>query len=152
MIDTVVYAWRGSYGATGDKLGPYPIVDRMPKSGGVICLGAMPNVSLLSQGVRWLEHWEVICPLRPYRELLEQVEDSAAVVKALGDLRVPVYDPRLIFMRVSPKTRSFWKTFKELSRGYDMRVAFHLAVWEVMPYIKPLPAEGWIIEPWTNGK
>lgn len=112
--------------------------------------GRVPlDTILLHQGFKWLDHWEIIAPFRPYGELaMDLVEGKTkkqVELLGLGDLRVPVFDPRLVFMRTNPRTEKVWKSYNALKEeGWNPRVAFLAAIWEHKPYVKPLPAKRWL--------
>jgi len=101
----------------------------------------------LQQGFRWLGHWELIVPFRPYNELLlDKVKGKKdEKIVQLGDLRVPVFDTRLVFLLVNEETKKFWDFYRSLvAENYDAAVAFYIALWEYKPYYKPLPAGVWL--------
>jgi len=95
--------------------------------------------------------FDTVVPMEEYNVLAEDLvtDDLAAAkvekIRALcGDLRVPVFDPRLVFIKVNQKTRKLWQLYEQYSQNYDQRLAFLMAVWEVKPYLQPLPAGVWI--------
>jgi hypothetical protein len=102
----------------------------------------------LEQGFNWLSRWEVIVPFRPYSELAEDLVKKNSKEKIVqlrvGDLRVPVFDPRLVFIKTNDATKKLWEIYKNEATHWDNRIAFLIAVWEVKPFIKPLPSGRWI--------
>lgn len=125
----------------------YPVVDNL-EDGRLIALvdpRAGVDRRTLEQGLRWLSHWELIIPFRPYGELAMDFIGGAKNL-GIGDLRVPVFDPRLIFIRVNDDTRKVWQLYQEYRMKYDYRIAILLALWEVKPHFKPLPAGEFINE------
>ncbi len=102
----------------------------------------------IKQGFKWLGRWEVISPFRPYRELAIDLVKGRAEEEiralGLGDLRVPTFDPRLIFLLKNARTERLMAKYRKLQADWDPRIAFLAAVWETKPLIKPLPAGRWI--------
>lgn len=128
-----------------------PVIDNIDDAHQVVIIDGAVSLSsiLLHQGFKWLDHWEVIVPFRPYHELAEDFVKgkSKKSVKQLniGDLRVPVFDPKLIFMRTTPRAKRLWHTYNAMKQqGWDYRIAFLAAVWEHKPHLKPLPAQRWL--------
>ena len=70
----------------------------------------------LRVGFRFIEHWQMAVPLWSYTELACHIgtetdrEKTKAVIR---DLRVPVYDPRVVFMRKCEDTERFLRTWKD---------------------------------------
>lgn len=133
----------------------YPAVNSISDAAKVMVLDptAAPESKLIGQGFKWLGRWDIIAPFRPYRELAADLvkgktEREIAALK-IGDLRVPVFDPRLIFIKTTPETRKLWEVYQQHKKNWDARIAFLAAVWEIKPLIKPLPAGRWIN---TNGQ
>jgi len=125
-----------------------PLVKGISGAKKVVCFDpeAEFNTSLIRIGLQQLDRWEVLVPFRRYNELAVDFfgEKDPAMKQALGDLRIPVYDPRLVMLRVNNTTRALWKRYNELSAEYDWRIAFQLALWETKPHYYPLPAGVWI--------
>lgn len=125
------------------------MVNSFDEADKLVCVGDL-NGSVgrkFPQGFRWLDHWELIVPFRPYSELLiDQVTDMEDDnIKKLGDLRVPTYDTRMVFLVTNQKMKQFWKLYNGLvGSGYHDSVAFYIALWEKKPYYKPLPAKEWV--------
>jgi hypothetical protein len=78
-----------------------------------------------------------------YNELAATVgtdEDRAKVKAVIRDLRVPLYDTRLIFARKTETTIRLFKEYNtELSNGMDDKLAFLLALYRVKPFLLPVP-------------
>lgn len=132
----------------------YPVIKTLTGAIRILIIeeGATPKPQLFSQGFRWLDRWDMIAPFRPYRELAADLvkgktEKEIATLQ-IGDLRVPVFDPRLVFIKSTPETRKLWEIYEKHKNSWDPRIAFLAAVWETKPLIKPLPAGRWID---TNG-
>jgi len=90
-----------------------------------------------------LKGWHVAAPLRDYDILARDIgsdEDRWHTQQLLYDLRIPVYDSRLIFARRSPTTIELlksWSKEKEISGNEDL--AFLRALQRVKPLINALP-------------
>lgn len=99
---------------------------------------------------RWLSKWEVASPLRPYTELAQghgTPNERELTLLAVGDLRQPVYDTRLVFVRKTPTTEALLKAWDEEKRHCRCTqycgLPFLRAVWRVKPLLLALP-QGWI--------
>jgi hypothetical protein len=90
----------------------------------------------------FLTKWQVVAPLWDYRELAigegteEDRERTRAVIR---DLRVPMYDTRLIFMRRCPETRAVLELWDAESSGQMDKLAFLRAIYRVKPLLLALP-------------
>jgi len=104
--------------------------------------------ALSAQAFKWLGRWELIVPSRPYNELaLDCVDDNNRidVSAALGDLRAPLPDHRIMFLTASARMKRLWKYFnQQLEEGRDPRLALLMAIWKEKPYYKLLPAGLWV--------
>lgn len=102
---------------------------------------------LLKHGFNYLKKWQVIAPLRPYKELICKVIPDKFhdyLKNKILDLRVPVYDDRIIFIKTCDETRKFWGIYiRESKYLKNSNVAFSIALWEVKPFILTLPV-GWV--------
>jgi len=102
---------------------------------------------LLKYGFDYLDKWQIVAPLRPYKELIcnfisDEFHDY--LKNKILDLRVPVYDDRVIFIKTCNETRKFWDIYiKESKYLKNSKIAFSLALWEVKPFILTLPV-GWV--------
>jgi hypothetical protein len=129
----------------------YPIIKESTQARKVAILDKSITVSpaQLIQGFKWLGRWEAISPFRPYQELasdfMKGKSQQEIINLGLGDLRIPLFDPRLIFVLTNERTTKMLKRYQELKAEWDPRIAFIAAAWETKPLIKPLPAEKWII-------
>jgi hypothetical protein len=106
------------------------------------------RLELIVPGFGFLDTWEIACPLYSYDELAIHFgnDDSRARTKAvIRDLRVPVYDTRLIFVRRCENTdRLFEQWGKENESGDDERLTFMRAFYQIKPLMLALPVT------WTN--
>lgn len=127
-----------------------PVVENFKKAKNIMIInqGLCLEDRLVEQGFKWLGRWEVIVPLRPYEELLMDFVKDKTIAEIqelkLGDLRSPVFDTRLMFVKPGTKVNKLWKLYQERLKDWDPKVAFVAAVWETLPYIKPLPPGEWI--------
>ena len=98
---------------------------------------------LLPVGFAQLNTWQVACPLWDYSELAchmgneAEKERTEAVIR---DLRVPMYDTRLMWVRRCGDTQRLidqWRA--ERTDGEDDKLAFLRALYHVKPMILALP-------------
>lgn len=98
---------------------------------------------LVGAGFSFLDTWEIAMPIWSYDELAVHIgsnEDQEKTKKVIRDLRVPVYDTRLIFVRHCENTVNlFEKWLNALDDGGDERLAFMRAYYEVKPLMLALP-------------
>ena len=101
---------------------------------------------LLAIGLGMLDTWDIAVPLQDYKILAANVGSEAEREKTkavIRDLRVPLYDTRLMFIRKTPEMTSLielWRT-----EGLT-DLAFLRAVYKVKPFILALPTT------WTHGR
>lgn len=104
---------------------------------------------LLSTGFNFLSTWQVACPLMEYKTMASNTggpDDKGRTSDLIGDLRVPVYDPRLIFVKRCGDTRKMIEVWEE-ERGFSPSSPHHAflrAVYITKPLILALPPN------WTN--
>ena len=93
-----------------------------------------------------LDNWQIAAPLRSYTELASEAgdkEDRERTRELIGDLRVMLYDPRLVFVRRSSDTLAFIETWKaEVTDGGDPALAFLRALYQAQLLTLALPV-GW---------
>jgi hypothetical protein len=101
------------------------------------------RMELIPTGMHLLETWEMVVPMWDYNELAAAAgtdEDRAKVKAVVRDLRVPLYDTRLIFARRTESTIRFINEYNtERQTGMDDRLAFLLALYRVKPFLLPVP-------------
>ncbi len=101
------------------------------------------RLDLLGAGFKIIEKWQCAAPLWSYTELAASVgteEEQNRTRAIIKDLRVPMYDTRVLFVRDCKDTRklmALWK--KEQEAGGDKRLAFLRALYQVKPTICALP-------------
>jgi len=100
---------------------------------------------LVAAGFRLLQRWQVAVPLWDYGTLACQVgtpEERARTEAIIRDLRVPLRDTRLLFVRRCPETRALMDVWGDELAGPDgdERLAFLRALYTVKPLICDLPA------------
>jgi hypothetical protein len=110
-------------------------------------MGAAVSPAMIPVGLSLLDTWEMVVPLYDYKTLACHVgtEFEQAQTKAIiRDLRVPLYDTRLIFARRSPDTERLFKLWAG-DDGLHRGLAFLRALYQVKPLILALPATwtGW---------
>lgn len=98
---------------------------------------------LLAVGLGFLETWDIACPLYSYTELachMGTKEEQQRTKEIIRDLRVPVYDTRLMFVRDSEDTQRLFKVWAaERVDSGDERLAFLRAFYQVKPLMLALP-------------
>lgn len=107
--------------------------------------GVKLRPGLLPAGIKLLENWQIAAPLVGYsdRDLAVYAgnDKQREFVKGkILDLRVPMYDTRLMFVKRCTDTRALfdhWKQYRQ--QVTDERLAFLCALWEVKPLICALP-------------
>lgn len=94
-------------------------------------------------GFRLLARWEVAAPIVSYDQLACHIgteaarERTAAVVR---DLRVPLYEPRLLFVRRCAAGRDLLAAWREEEQtGDDERLCLLRALYRVKPLVCALP-------------
>lgn len=104
-------------------------------------VGAKVNPVFFAIGFGLINQWELAVPLWDYRHLArdedtvqEELEYTARVVR---DLRVPLYDVRLVFARRCEATRRLFEAWEE--EGGDTRLSFLRALYRTKPLILSLP-------------
>lgn len=101
------------------------------------------RTALLIPGFRLLEVWEIAVPLCEYSLLAAHIGSHAErelTQTVIHDLRVPVYDSRLMFVRRCERTQLLLEQWKlEWESGGNVRLAFLRALYVVKPLIYALP-------------
>lgn len=98
------------------------------------------NKHLLPVGFSLLERWEVLVPICNYNLLAQDIgteEDRERTRTLTFDLRIPVYDIRMLFVRRSLATENLVRLWS--GDTGDRRLAFLRALYQVKPYILALP-------------
>jgi hypothetical protein len=105
------------------------------------------RVELLGVGFRLLDKWLAAAPLLSYDQLACHFGDEAErelTRSVVRDMRVPLYDTRMVFVRRCAETvelMNLWN--EERRRGRDERLAFLRAVYRAKPVICALPVS-WV--------
>lgn len=102
------------------------------------------RLDLMIVGFNLLKKWQVVVPLYDYTTLAAQVgtaadrEQTQAVIR---DLRVPLRDTRLLFVRRCEATRELMAIWAEAAKTcHDERLAFLQAFYRVKPVTCDVPA------------
>ena len=101
--------------------------------------------NILPAGFGLLSKWQVVAPVFSYDVLARDIssdEDKALTRKIIRDLRVPVYDTRMVFLRRCRDTQrllALWKQEGERLNG-DEKLAFMRAAYAVKPTICAAPS------------
>jgi hypothetical protein len=97
------------------------------------------SAALIPVGFELLETWECAVPMWDYRVLAQDggdEEDRAYTKTVIRDLRVPLYDIRVIFLRRTDGGIALMDQYKQEGAT---QLGFLRAVYRVKPYILPLP-------------
>jgi hypothetical protein len=92
--------------------------------------------------VAWdlLDKWEVVAPLYDYNVLAAELgspADRELTKEVILDLRVPVYDTRVFFLRRCPTAEELMERW--MAEPGDRHLAFMRALWHVKPLILSTP-------------
>jgi len=91
-------------------------------------------------GFSLLDKWQIAVPLCDYDTLALHVgdgDDQARMLELVSDLRMPVYDVRLMFVRRCPDTRALFELWRQ--EPGERRLAFMRALFQVKPLVLALP-------------
>ena len=98
---------------------------------------------MINVGFSLLGKWQMAVPLWSYTELACHIgseEDREATKAVIRDLRVPVYDTRVVFVRRCSDTQAFIREWlKERTHGGDDKLAFQRALYRCKPVLCALP-------------
>ena len=107
---------------------------------------ALPlRASLIPVGISMLETWEIAVPLMDYKIMAINLgtdterEQTKAVIR---DLRVPVYDTRLMFVKRTQDTERLIDNWRNAGKS---PLAFLRELYKIKPFILALPCT------WTTG-
>lgn len=98
---------------------------------------------LIPVGFTLLDRWEIALPIPDYNILARDIgteEDRQHTAEIIHDLRVPVYDTRLMFIRRNDDTKKLLDLWLTERQGGDDRLAFLRALYISKPYILALPS------------
>jgi len=116
---------------------------RLPWSKTLIWNPALPlRPHLIAIGFLLLDTWEIACPMLEYHRLATTVgslEEREATKGVIGDLRVPLYDPRLVFVKRTETTEDFVSVWLDESQGGEPHLALLRAIYRTKPLILALP-------------
>lgn len=104
------------------------------------------RLEMLPIGFKLLERWQVAVPLVDYETLAAQRgtdEERACTEAVIRDLRVPLRDTRLLFVRRCSDTLDLLAQWRDGMAAGDERLAFLRALYAVKPVVCDLPME-WI--------
>ncbi len=106
------------------------------------------RVELATAGFEMLKTWEVAVPLASYEVLARDIgdeEERASTRAVIRDLRVPFYEPRVLFVRRCRAARELLVAWREEGEaGGDGRLAFLRALYRVKPLVLALPTT-WVL-------
>ena len=111
----------------------------------IVSKGVNMRPGLLPAGVGLLDKWQIAVPFVGYSDKDLAIyrgddSDKNTTRRQILDLRVPVYDTRLMFVRRCPDTRRLFEAWNDWRKQVkDEPLAFLCALWDVKPLILPLP-------------
>ena len=111
----------------------------------IVSKGVNMRPGLLPAGVGLLDKWQIAVPFVGYSDKDLAIyrgddSDKNTTRRQILDLRVPVYDTRLMFVRRCPDTRRLFEAWNDWRKQVkDEQLAFLCALWDVKPLILPLP-------------
>jgi hypothetical protein len=101
------------------------------------------RLDLLLKGFQLLKTWQVVVPLFDYTTLAANVgtvSDRQATKAVIRDLRVPLRDTRLIYLRRCDATRELVNTWRDVAHECkEERLAFLQALYMVKPLVCDVP-------------
>ena len=98
---------------------------------------------LILTGFNLLDTWQMAVPLLDYNVLASDVgteQERQATEAIIHDLRVPIYDTRVMFIRQCRETRQLFEMWQDKSQ-----LGFLQALYQCIPIINALPP-AWILE------
>jgi len=105
--------------------------------------GAPLRRDMLATGFALLDTWQLAVPLVDYTQLANSIGDEQDRQNAeaiLHDLRIPIYDIRLIFVRRCAETEALLANWEEMRLTvHDLTLSFMCALYVIKPLILPLP-------------
>ncbi len=135
------------------KRAQVPTVER-----GACALYVSPGVSVsdddIEAGFRWLEGgWDVLIPIKSYKRLANSFPHPDPTPKcwdlteaAVLDLRQPVYDERVLFVKHGTSADDLLAARdEETCEDEDCPLPMLRAIWKVKPLLLALP-ESWVVE------
>lgn len=106
-------------------------------------MAAELNQDLLLTGFKLLESWQIAVPLRDYHILADSIgtdKERSDTKDVIHDLRVPVYDCRVLFVRQCQETKKLFELWQDGSP-----LGFLQALYQSRPIINALPPS-WILQ------
>ena len=108
--------------------------------------GVQPQGALMATALRVVaKHgWDLAVPIYSYHKLARDCGRPEARLRTksvIHDLRVPCYNPGLMFIKRNDRTTALierWQEEKKVEYPDD-RLSFLRALWHVKPFILPLP-------------
>ena len=94
-------------------------------------------------GLMMLQTWDMAVPLFDYNTLAEAVGSDLERNKTkdiIRDLRVPLYDTRLMFIKITRETQYLIESWtEEMRNGADEKLSFLRNLYKIKPLILALP-------------
>jgi hypothetical protein len=100
---------------------------------------ATTRVDLWPAGFDWLTTWEVLAPLMAdYKTAADLGVGGERTLAVIGDLRVPAYDDRLVFLRRGQAAEDLLSLWRE-EEQYGPALALTRALYRAKPLLLALP-------------
>jgi len=106
----------------------------------ILELEALHQPAMIGLGLQLLTTWEIAVPLFDYKLLAASVgteEEREQTKVIIRDLRVPLYDVRMVFVRRTPTTVELINSWN--AEPGERRLAFLRSVYKIKPFILSLP-------------
>lgn len=98
---------------------------------------------LIGIGFYWLQNFEVIAPIFDYEQLAIHIgsdNDRRLTKEVVEEMRIPVYDDKLLFVRRSEKTKALIKSYNDFRKEIkEPKLALLCAIYEHKPLLLPMP-------------
>ncbi len=110
-----------------------------------------PRLDLIMVGFNLLKKWQIAVPLVNYETLACHVgtdEERAYTQGIIRDLRVPLRDPRLVFIRRSKATQRLIEVWRDELQRFGPTTNEHLALLRAIYTVKPVVCD--LPNSWTN--
>jgi len=109
--------------------------------------GAVLRKELIAVGFGFLDVWQMAIPLIDYETMALNTgnkDDQDKTRELVGDLRIPMYDPSLIFVHKCAETIEIFRLWEQEDDSLQNEHALLRAIFKVKPLVLPLPPN------WTN--
>jgi len=138
-----VAALLGPFAKKPDRISNTPPVLHFDKTCVLSPTGFKTRLDIFGAGWKLLDRWEAVIPLLSYDRLARDMGTDAErsrTEQLVHELRIPVYDPRLMFIRKCEAGERLIDTFlEECALGSDEPLALLRAIAIVKPLLLAVP-------------